>query len=156
MDVSTAIVGFIFVCIVMPHLIKHKNQYYMAVVMVLLSLLLRSLVWIFRAEEKGFFFGFVNGVCILLQALSILVLIMASGGLSAGELAGNLTEAVDAFRHGEQEQVVIPLSGKKVRRDPAARKAMTDEEEHQRYNLDEEVQGGGAKPAKGDESIPLE
>src|SRR5690349_21707123 len=129
MDVSTAIVGFIFVCIVMPQLIKNKSQYYMAVVMVLLSLLLRSLVYIFHADPAGGFVSFVNGFCVLLQALSILVLIMAAGGLSASELAGNLSEAVEVFRHGEDEPVVIPLSGKRVvRKEPGSRKTQSDED----------------------------
>ena len=37
--VTTAIVAFVFVCIIFPHIIKNRPQYYAAVALVLLSIL---------------------------------------------------------------------------------------------------------------------
>ena len=75
--VTAALVGFIFVCIIWPHVIRHRTQFYAAVALVLAIVVLEALTW-------GFFFRALTGI---LQACAIFVLILAAGGLTARQLA---------------------------------------------------------------------
>lgn len=112
--VTTAIVAFLFVCVVFPSLVKNKPQWYAALAAVLLVILLHALMWIFPGSAwlRGFT-GFMTG---LLQIGAILLLILSAGGLSARELAGEMKRAYEVIRRGEEEkEVIIPITGEQPR-----------------------------------------
>ena len=110
--VTTAIVGFIFVCVVFPHLVKNKAQWYAALAAVVLVILLQTLGIVFGAGFRTFA-AFMTG---LLQIGAILLLILSAGGLSPRELAGEMKRAYEVIRRGEQEkEVIIPITGQQPR-----------------------------------------
>jgi hypothetical protein len=106
--VTTAIVAFIFACLVWPHLVKNKTQFYSSIGLVMLILLLDA---IGHMAESGPLPRVMYVLSAILQMLTILVLVMCVGGLSPRELAGEVSEAVDTLRHGEQKPVLVPLKG---------------------------------------------
>jgi hypothetical protein len=127
--VTTAIVGFIFVCIVYPRMVKNTTQFYAAIALVVVMLLLGSLTGIITAEG---FYRFVRGFCGLLQVVAFILLILATGGLSLKELTGEFRNAFEVIRRGESEkEVIIPLSNQdpKPRRKPVAVEDDDDEDD---------------------------
>src|SRR3954468_4933895 len=107
--VTTAIVAFIFACLVWPNLVKNKTQFYSTIGLVMLILLLDAIGHMASGDgplPRGMYV-----LAALLQMLTILVLVMCVGGLTPRELAGEVTEAVDTLRHGEQKPVLVPLKG---------------------------------------------
>src|SRR5688572_4551996 len=109
--VTTAIVAFIFVCVVYPNIVKHKTQFYAAFIALLVIILLHSLNIMFGRESAGFqvFAGAVTG---LLQLGAILLLFMSCGGVSLRDIAGEMANVVEVIRRGEEEKtVIVPLSG---------------------------------------------
>ena len=111
--VTTAIVAFLFVCVVFPSLVKNKAQWYAALAAVVLVILLHALRIIFSSPALHAFAGFMTG---LLQIGAILLLILSAGGLSARELAGEMKRAYEVIRRGEEEkEVIIPISGQQPR-----------------------------------------
>ena len=109
--VTTAIVAFIFVCVIYPALVKHKTQFYGAFVSVLLIILLHSLNMMFGTKSAGFqvFAGSVTG---LLQIVAIVMLFMGCGGVGVKQLAGEMARAYEVMRRGEEEKtVIIPIGG---------------------------------------------
>ena len=112
--VTTAIVGFIFVCVVLPHLVKHKPQWYAALAAVVLVILLRTVALVITPSWFLTFTAFVTG---LLQVAAILLLILSCGGLTMRELAGEMKRAYEVIRRGEEEkEVIIPITGEQPRR----------------------------------------
>src|SRR5437870_727805 len=99
--VTAALTGFIFVCVIFPHLIKHSAQFYAPVALVLLII-------IFAPLSDVAFFRVLLG---LLQAVAIIVFILAAGGLSARELAGEFTNAYQVIRRGEDKPIIVPIAG---------------------------------------------
>ena len=105
--VTTALVGFIFVCVVYPHLIKNRPQFYAALGLICCIILLDSLshmipgIYLVAYSIGGF-----------LQIGSILLMFLAAGGLSWKELAGEMGNAYEVIRRGgEKKEVIIPLTG---------------------------------------------
>lgn len=159
--VKTAIIGFIFICIVFPHVIKSKPQYYMALASVLLSMFFQILIALFASDP---YHGF-GSVCTIfshfLDMLAILLLVMAAGGLSVKDLAGDMARAYEVMRRGEEEkEIIIPLPDQfRVERAPPAR-PKADDEGHTRYAIDDPAESPPSadkehKPGP-DGSIPLE
>ena len=110
--VTTAIVAFIFVCIVYPRLVKHRPQYYAAVGMAMGIILMDALGRM--TDEKSSFRVFAYFVGAFLQIIAFVMLILCTGGLTAGELAGEMFKTVDLVRRGgEKETIVVPLRGEK-------------------------------------------
>src|SRR3954453_7449528 len=95
--ITTAMVGFIFVCIIFPRLVKHTAQFYAAFGLIVLMMLLASLGLIFGSEK---FTRFVLAVGGLMQVASLLLLVLSTGGLSIGELAGEFKGAFEGIRGG--------------------------------------------------------
>jgi hypothetical protein len=113
--VTTAIVAFLFVCVVFPNLVKNKPQWYAALAAVVLVIFLNALRFAFM-ESVGLvrFTGFITG---MLQIGAILLLILSAGGLSARELAGEIKRAYEVIRRGEEEkEVIIPITGEQPQR----------------------------------------
>jgi hypothetical protein len=122
--ITTALVGFIFVCIIFPRLVKHPAQFYAAFGLIIITMLLGSLAAIFASPGFTRFTMACGG---LLQVASLLLLVLSTGGLSVGELAGEFKGAFDAIRHGPQSDkpVIVPLTGERPK--PRATAADGDE-----------------------------
>lgn len=106
--VTTAIVGFIFVCLVYPRLVKHKPQFYSAVGLLLLIILFDAISH-FAASRVMYM------LTALLQIVTILVLVLCVGGLTVRDLAGEVANTVEVIRRGETKPVLVPLRGEQPR-----------------------------------------
>lgn len=155
--VTTAIVAFIFACVAWPTLVKNKTQFYGAFVMILLVILFHSLNIMFGGSSTGF--QVLSGSLIgLLQIGAIVLLFMACGGVSARELAGEMSRAYEVLRRGEQEkEIIIPIGSEqpKPRQQQHPVASPTDPPQTQKIDLP----GGAGWPTKkpGDGgSIPME
>jgi hypothetical protein len=116
--VTTAIVGFIFVCVVYPRLVKNQAQFYTAVVGVLIIILINAFGLMFEPGAVRTVIGVMTG---LLQVCGIVLLILSAGGLSVKELTGEIAGAYEVIRRGETEKtVIIPLTGEQPKPRPEA------------------------------------
>ena|SRR5579884_2075675 len=120
--VTTAIVAFIFVCIIYPHLIKNRPQFWSALGMVLAGILLDAIGHMAASPGALERATYVLGA--LLQIASILLLVMSAGGLTPRQLAGEVGETIEVIRRGgETKEVIVPLRGEV----PKARRSDTNE-----------------------------
>ena len=143
--VTTAIVAFIFFCVIFPERVRNRPQFYASLGLVALIILLDALAAIIPSTGFKMFAYFAIA---LLQVGSILILFMAAGGLSWQDLKGEMGNAYEVIRRGgEEKEVIIPLTGQK----PKARDD-DDDAPAERINID------GPPPARpaGDEKLPLE
>ena len=107
--VTTAIVGFIFVCVVFPRLVKNHAQYYAALTAVVVIILINAFGLMFEPGAVKTVIGVMTG---LLQVFAIVLLILAAGGLTIRELTGEIAGAYEVIRRGEEEKtIIIPLTG---------------------------------------------
>jgi hypothetical protein len=137
--VTTALVGFLFVCVVFPRLIRNRPQYYAGFGLVCGIIILDAL-GLSIGGKFGFFVYFANAI---LQVSAMLVLFLAAGGLSWRELGTEIAHAFEVIRRGEDEkEVIVPLTGEMPK--PRAESAP------QRVDLDD------PKPPDSRPSIPLE
>lgn len=138
--VTTAIVGFIFVCLVYPRLVKHKPQFYSAIGLVLLIILFDAIAHMDAKENGG---GALTRVMYVLSALlqivTIVTLVLCVGGLTVRDLAGEVAHTVEVLRRGETKPVLVPLRG-----------------EQPRQKDEESVAPPAPAVAKDDSPIPLE
>jgi len=166
--VKTAIVGFMLVCLIYPTIIKHRHQYYMALALFVLGLLFLVLGEVFSSQfvlgfteggglnrvEVGRFWRVCHVIDGLLDIMVVILLVLASGGLSIRELAGNIGRAYEVMRRGETEkEVIIPLTGQQ----PKMKEEEEEEETVPQYTIDTGT-GGEAEKKKADDggSIPVE
>jgi hypothetical protein len=108
--VTTAIVAFIFACLVWPNIVKNKPQFYSAIALVMLIVLFDAIGHMSAAPDSALP-HVMYVLSAILQMLAILVLVMCVGGLSPRELVGEVSETIDTIRHGEQKPVLVPLKG---------------------------------------------
>ena len=107
--VTTAIVAFIFACVIFPHLVKNKTQFYGAFATVLLIILLHSLNTMINSVGFQIFAGGLTGI---LQVCAIVLLFLAAGGITLRELGSEMSRAYEVIRRGENEKtVIVPLTG---------------------------------------------
>jgi hypothetical protein len=107
--VTTAIVVFVFACVILPHLVKNKTQFYAAFAMVMVVILLHSLAIMIGTAGFQVFAGAVSG---LLQVGAIVLLFLACGGVTMKQLGGDLARAYEVIRRGEEEKtIIVPLTG---------------------------------------------
>jgi hypothetical protein len=161
--VTTALVAFVLVGLVMPQVIKKPRQFYAIVAVVIGIILLHALNVMVQRAGFTVFAGVITG---LLQALGIGLAVMCTGGLAARELAGELARSYEVMRRGsEEKEVIIPIEGQVPRKKPQ------EEPEHVIYTIDTppgpaqppgagqppgaDQPPGPAKPG-GPASIPLE
>lgn len=112
--VTTAIVLFIFFCIAYPQHIKNKPQFYSALGIVCVILLMEAIGVALVGHGASVFLFFAAAV---LQIFDILLLFMAAGGLSWADLKGDVGEAYEVIRRGgEEKEIIVPLSGEMARR----------------------------------------
>ena len=112
--VTTAIVAFVFFCVVRPELVKNKTQFYGAFAAVLIIIALHALNLMLR-DSAGFqvFTGVMVG---LLQIGAIVLLFSSCGGVSIRQLADEMSKAYEVIRRGEEEKtVIVPLTGEMPR-----------------------------------------
>jgi len=107
--VTTAIVACIFAGLIWPQIIKSKAQFNATIGLVMLIILFDAIGQMPRGDSALPHVMYV--LAALVQMLAILVLVMCVGGLSPRELAGEVTETIDALRHGEKKPVLVPLKG---------------------------------------------
>src|SRR5204863_6935226 len=105
--VTTAIVAFILACLIFPHVIKNKPQYYGAVACVLLIILFGAL----GVMIGGGFTRFALVMMALLQIGAIFLLILSAGGLTVKDLAGELAGTFEVIRRGGEKEIIVPLRG---------------------------------------------
>src|SRR5688572_2394490 len=102
--VITAIVAFIFVCIVYPRIVRHKAQFYAAVGAIVVILLFQSLGIMIGSGGFRVFVGALTG---LLTLVAFVMMILSTGGLSLHELTTDIRGAFEVVRRGEEEKEVI-------------------------------------------------
>jgi len=144
--VTTALVAFVLVGLIYPHVIKRRQHFFTIVGVVMAIIFFHALSLMLRAPGFTVFASLITG---LLQIGGIGLAVMATGGLGAKELAGELSRSYEVMRRGEEtKEVIIPINMPK--------KPGEDEPERVVYNID--TPPGPAKPAPpaGDQSIPLE
>jgi hypothetical protein len=116
--VTTAIVAFLLVCVVFPTLVKNKPLYYAAFAAVLVIILLSGLEVVVAGAG---FMAFATFMICLLQIVALVLLVLAAGGLTLRQLAGEVTEAIEVIRRGEtSKEVIIPLHGEMPRAEKPA------------------------------------
>jgi hypothetical protein len=146
--VTTAIVAFIFVCLVYPHIVKNKPQYYAALGLVLLNILFDAIAHMTSSPDSALP-HVMYVLSALVQILTILVLVLCVGGLSVRDLAGEVANTVEVIRRGENKPVLVPLRGEQ----PRSREEQP--EVGAREEQPEEMPRPPAKP-KDDSAIPLD
>jgi hypothetical protein len=163
--VTTAIVAFVFACVIFPHLVKNKTQFYAAFTMVMAVILLHSLSIMIRTPGFQVFAGALTG---LLQIGAVVLLFLGCGGVTMKQLGGELSRAYEVIRRGEDEkQIIVPLTGEqpKPRGSGAASSSYSSDlakairEEEEALDRDESAPPPPAPPPppkRDDSSIPLE
>ena len=140
--VTTVLAAFIFVCLIMPALVKHRPQFYMAMACVIGIILLHTLMLMVSAST---FVLTLGGVLTgFLQVFGFILLVLCVGGLTVQELGGEMARAYEVMRRGETEkEVIIPLSDA-----ASAPKAAGQTPPRKVYKVN--------KPAGAEEQLPLE
>jgi hypothetical protein len=147
--VTTALVGFIFVCVVYPQLVKNRPQYYAALAFICVIILLDGIGMMLSPTALAGFRVFAYGIGAVLQVCAILLLFLAAGGITWRELAGDMSNAFEVIRRGgETKEVIIPLTGAKPK--PKTERAEAPKE---RVVINQPVP---PKSPPSDEKIPLD
>ena len=137
--VTTALVGFIFVCVIFPHLVKNRPQFYAALAFVCAAILLDGV-------PIAGLHPFTYAIGSLLQVGAILLLFLSAGGLTWRQLANDMSSAIEVIRRGGEKEVIVPLTGERPR--PRAERS---EPARERTVIVDPV----VKAASPDEKIPL-
>jgi hypothetical protein len=147
--VTTAVVLFLFTCLVIPNFIKNRTQYYAAFGAVLGIILINTIALMIGSERFNVFAGVVVG---FLQFIAVAMLVLCAGGMTIKTLAGEMGSAYEVIRRGsEEKEVIIPLTG-------ATPQGKYDEVPKERINLDapEPPPPAPPPPKPPTEQIPLE
>jgi len=106
--VTTVLTAFIFVCLVMPSLVRHRSQFYAALACVIGMILVHTLM--LMVDTSAFVITLGGVLTGLLQVLGLILLVLCVGGLTVKELAGDMAKAYEVIRRGETEkEVIIPI-----------------------------------------------
>ncbi len=107
--VTTAVVLFLFACLVIPDFIKNRPQYFAAFGAVLGIILVNTVALMIGSVRFDVFAGVIVG---FLQLVAVIMLVMCCGGMSVKSLAGEMGHAFEVMRRGEDtKEVIIPLTG---------------------------------------------
>jgi hypothetical protein len=134
--VTTAIVAFIFLGLVLPSLVQNKNQYYVAFIAVIGIIFFEAVAHIATGGLSAFFYMLTA----VLQVIAVVMLFLATGGLTFRALRGDM---IEVLRRGEEEkEVIIPLSEQakqKIRanQEEAARRPKKDAPEPKVFKIDD-------------------
>jgi hypothetical protein len=145
--VTTAVVLFLFTCLVVPGLVKNHTQYYAAFGCALGIIAMNTVALMIQSERFNVFAGVIIG---FLQLVAVSMLVMCAGGMSVKTLAGEMGHAYEVIRRGgEEKEVIVPLTGEKpMPRDPDAPRP--------RIEINDPAAPPPTTPKPTDESIPLE
>ena len=130
--INAAVVGYLLLCMVWPQLVKNKAYYYLGLAAVLLYVVLEAFAACFHRD--GNMHAAIHIVAILSSGLALVLVVLASGGLSIREFAGEMGSAFDAFRHGTDpsKPIIVPITGEQPKKrdevDPHDRYAINDDE----------------------------
>ena len=143
--VTTALVLFVFACVLFPRLIDNRPQYYVGFVCVLLIIVLDAVANLLggSADARGVLY---LGIAVL-QVAAIVLLFLSAGGLTVRGLTREMAGAFEVVRRGEKtKEVIIPIGGGKS---GEGRKRAVDTigEPLPRVDLDAETGGGGGGAA---------
>ncbi len=161
--VTTAIVAFCFVCVVFPHIVKNKTQFYAGFTSVLLIILIHSLA-IMLYTSPGFQV-FAGAATCLLQIIAIIALFLSAGGVTLKQLGGDMARAYEVIRRGEEERtVIIPIHGDMANKPanppvPGSVQDESDDDPSREHRIDLPDESGWQRkpvPPPGDVKIPLE
>jgi hypothetical protein len=118
--ITIAIVSFLFACFVFPKTVKHRPQFYAAFFITIAIILLATLRLMLYQSGLYVVFGVLTGIA---QVAAIVMLFLASGGMSIGEFTEEVKESYEVIRRGETEkEVIVPLRGEQ----PRARRDVAD------------------------------
>ncbi len=136
--VTSALVLFVFVCVLFPRLIDSRPQYYVGFALTLLCVLLTGFVsrhWV------------VGSVLVVVQVGAILTLFLAAGGLTVRGLTREMASAFEVIRRGEKDkEIIIPIGQEqKDKHRKSAVESMGEPVE--RFDLSAE-EGNAAYPSK--------
>ena len=96
--VITAIVSFIFVCIIFPKIVKNRPQFWASLLLVLIAFVFDNIARVTTAENSfRTFAAILNTFCVV---GSILLLILSAGGLSVRDLASDIGKTIEVVRRG--------------------------------------------------------
>ena len=110
--VTTALVGCIFFCVIFPDRVKSAPQFYAALAMICLIIILDAMGF----AIGGRFAVFVYFAAAFLQVGAILRLFLAAGGITWRELRSEMAGAFEVIRRGgDEKEVIIPLTGRQPR-----------------------------------------
>ena len=148
--VTTAIVLFIFVCILFPRLIDNRAQYYIAFVLTLLIILVDALrrIWFDPADPDSNLNTMAIVLTALLQVGAIVLLFMSAGGLTVRGLTKEMASAFEVIRRGETEKEIIIPIGDQGEKKERKRAIDTIGETPERIDLTAEAQAGAGYPPK--------
>jgi hypothetical protein len=144
--VTTVLVAFLFVCLIFPSIVKHRSQYYAAMMAIIIVIALHALALMFRQSVALVVAAAVFTA--VLQIIALLLLVLSVGGLTVRQLAGDMARAYEVMRRGEtKKEVIIPIG------EQAGRRERSEEGQSNVYHIDT-----GSTPGKseGDKGIPLE
>src|SRR5689334_8558741 len=147
--VTTALVAFIFFCVIFPERVKNKPQFYAGLGLICLIILLDALNNALAGNAFRVFSYFATA---FLQVGAILVMFMAAGGLSWNELKDEMAHSYEVIRRGgEEKEIIVPLSGQKPKPRRAAGEAIdsdtVDEDApRQRIDIDDQLPPSAVPP----------
>lgn len=158
--VTAAMVGFIFLCVAMPSLVKNKNQYYVALICTVAVIFLDAVAHM-MPESAGAPRAVFYVLTAFAQIIAIVMLVLSTGGLTFRELKGDM---IEVLRRGETEkEIIIPLSDeakKKIKsaQEEAQRRADRDEKGPTVYTIDDAAAKPPAPPKRPEVpgTLPLE
>jgi hypothetical protein len=133
--VTTALVSFLLVCVVFPHLVKNRPQYYAAFFVVCLIIVMDALGMMLQSHSA--FVVFVYVICAFLQVLAMVLLFLSAGGITWRQLSGDMARAFEVIRRGEEEkEVIIPIGGQMPRQHARPTAADLDDYQPGRITID--------------------
>jgi hypothetical protein len=114
-EITAALTAFILLSLAFPALIKNRPQFYCALAGVLLIIFLDAIGHVVRSEA---FDAVIYFFCAIIQMGSLILLVLAAGGMTVGEFRKEIEETIEVVRRGEtSSEVIVPLTGEK----PASR-----------------------------------
>src|SRR5207237_6043167 len=99
--VTTALVAFIFFCVIFPERVRNRAQFYAAFGLICLIVLFDALAHVISSPG---FFRFAYFAVGGLQIGAILLMFMAAGGLSWQELKAGMGNGYEVIRRGGAEK----------------------------------------------------
>ena len=113
--VTTVLVAFLFVCLVLPSMVRNRSQFYAAMACLVGVIVAHTLSLMFDGSP-----AMLTGLAVAtgaLQVVGFLLLVLCVGGLTVRQLAGDMAKAYEVIRRGETtKEVIIPIGEQAGRR----------------------------------------